>query len=155
MSPEAVIEMEDKAARDMIKRVKDIIPYSSDSAAKSIAEEGERRLKRELYRQGRIVSAQGVNSLETKKIENNDYAVIGLKRLIALDRGAEPHWPPLDNRIRKGARMYGISTYFLRKTIAEKGTKPHPFISRALSPLKTQANDIAGAEFKDYIGDAT
>lgn len=149
------IQVDYKGAVEMLENVEKAIPDGSDDASEAIAEEGVKRLRRELYRQGMIVSAEGVNSLAVEKLGPGHHVVTGLRRLKYLETGTKPHFPPLDERIRTGARMYGISPYLLRRTIGRRGTKPHPFMKRALSPLINVAKKRGSVKIDENIGRST
>lgn len=56
----------------------------------------------------------------------------------AVDFGSRPHFPPVD-AVAAWAEAHGIDPFVLARSISRKGTKAHPFVSRAYKELTTAA----------------
>lgn len=61
----------------------------------------------------------------------------------AVEYGSRPHW----TSVRPGTSLYawatqkGISPYALQRSIARKGTKPHPFLEPTYRIMEPKIND--------------
>lgn len=53
------------------------------------------------------------------------------KYAAAHEYGSRPHWTSVKN-LERWAKARGINAFALQRSIAKKGTKPHPFMQRTL-----------------------
>lgn len=60
------------------------------------------------------------------------------KYAAAVENGARPHWPPYraGTPLAQWAKKKGMNAYLLARSIAKKGTKPHPFVKPTYDKMK-------------------
>lgn len=147
------IEFDDQNARRSLRELEAGVPNDKDEIAEELAKEGKRRMVRELKRQGSVSSGFGIRNIRVRRDGFGRYSIVGPKYLRYLDQGTKPHFPPYasNNRFQKWAFTHGMSPKALAETIAIKGTKPHPFIARALLPIIRSADDKALDEMEETV----
>ncbi len=73
----------------------------------------------------------------------------------AVETGSKPHWVSAKpgSPLEQWARLKGLNVYAVQRSIATKGTKPHPYIV----PTYQEVGPLVGAKFAqgitDLIGD--
>jgi hypothetical protein len=63
-----------------------------------------------------------------------------------VEYGSKPHWAPIEP-LKAWAELKGMNPYALRWSIAQKGTKPHPYIE----PTAKEMAPIVGDKFAEGI----
>lgn len=72
----------------------------------------------------------------------------------AIHNGRLPGNPPPASALESWARRKGLNAYAVAKSIGKKGTKPNPFVARALDSSQQAINDefdAAADKVQDYI----
>lgn len=125
-----------------VQKMTDKIPESADDASKIIAHRFIRESKLTMQRNDSVVTGQGANSLHTESGGDGQTLVFGASYLRDLDTGTQAHWPDADStRFRAAARSYGLDRYSLARTIAQKGTRPHPWIRETTERVNRSADE--------------
>lgn len=74
-----------------------------------------------------------------------------------IHNGRLPGNPPPASALESWARRKGLNPYAVSKSIGQKGTKPNPFVARALENSQQGINDefdLAADKIQDYISNA-
>lgn len=130
------------------ERLQGDLPETAGDAASIIAHSFIMSSERVMRRNGSVVTGQGIRSLRPRDMGKGKVGVYGNAYLEDLDTGTVRHWPETDNmRFRTAANSYGMSTHELAEVIAQKGTKPHPWIADASKMVRSKAKDKAEIEF--------
>lgn len=125
-----------------------------DNMAGAIADQVVREYAHALAENGSEVTGTGIDSIESEHIGNGVYAVVIARYLDAVERGrSSGNHPPVsgNTRLQRAARKYGIDPYALAKSIAEKGTDPHPFKRKALDRVNVASSNIAESELDKML----
>lgn len=65
-----------------------------------------------------------------------------------VEYGSKPHWAPIEP-LKAWAALKGMNPYALRWSIAQKGTKPHPYVE----PTAEEMDSLIGGMFNDGIAE--
>ncbi len=149
-----VIDIDNKQVIDRINKEMYRIPQASKRIAKQVAQEYARSIKSVIkagafeYPRGYLESTIRVRPIRRQK-RVYSYGVWMARYARYVERGRRPgKMPPDTQPIRRWARMAGMSTWWLRRTIAKYGTQPHPFIRPGINKANTKINDIIRRNFK-------
>lgn len=94
-----------------------------------------------------MISIIDVGSMEVMISPRANYAE-------AIHNGRLPGNPPPASALESWARRKGLNPYAVSKSIGQKGTKPNPFVARALDDSQNAINDefdAAADKVQDYI----
>jgi len=139
----------------VVNELKDNVPDSADDASKIIARQFIRNSQRVMQRNGSVVTGRGLNSFDTRSGKKGQTLVLGASYLKDLDTGTKAHWPDSDSySFRAAARSYGIDRYVLARTIARKGTQPHPWISEATQITNKTAKDRLSIQIDKAVSES-
>lgn len=142
------IDVNSERAEKALKELKFELPKSADDIASKVAEIGARGLRRELYQQGSVNTGTLVRNTRAEKLRRGEAQIVLPLYGLAVDQGSEPHWPPTENnpRLEAAARSYGMNRYQLAASIADKGTREHPFIEPGLRRMEKSLRNEAGKQ---------
>jgi len=125
---------------------------AADDAAKKIGRSFIRESARVMAKNGSVVTGEGLRKLRIVNLGKGRKGVAGPAYLKSLDQGTVPHWPDTSHRrFIAAANSYGISKYALARSIAQKGTEPHPWIGQASSKVRKTAKNRAKIELDQAI----
>ena len=141
--PRASVEIESNL-EDAVKTVKNLqgeIPTGADDAAKRIAKEWDKTGKMIMMKRGNVVTGTGMRNMKVSRVNDGVYGVYGPSYLQVLDTGRSAGTFPDTNNPRfiAAARSYGIPRQTLARSIAQKGTKPYPWIDEATRKVQRNA----------------
>jgi hypothetical protein len=96
--------------------------------------------------------AANINIIDSGEFE----VTITPKAKYALDvhNGRKPGSPPPVSALQSWADRHGINVYALQKSIDRKGTKPNPFVERAIDGERAAVQNeftVAADKVADYI----
>lgn len=97
-----------------------------------------------------LISIIDVGSMEVMISPRANYAE-------PIHNGRLPGNPPPASALESWARRKGLNPYAVSKSIGQKGTKPNPFVARALESSQDAINqefDTAADKIQDYISNA-
>jgi hypothetical protein len=71
----------------------------------------------------------------------------------AVETGSQPHIPPAgpDSALAQWCELKGLNVWAVAKSIARKGTKPHPYIEPTYQAIKPQVTELFTRGIGQYI----
>jgi hypothetical protein len=86
------------------------------------------------------------------------YARVGTNTFYApfVHEGTRPHWPPIAP-LRRWAKRHGVNPYALQRAIAQRGTRPRPFLRDAVhaaEPEIVRAVAVFARDIEQTLGGA-
>lgn len=138
------------------KEFKKELNENADEAAQILARQWIREAERTMKRNGSVVTGTGIASLNRVDAGKGKAVVTGPSYLMDLDTGTSAHWPDINSfRFRAAARQYGTDKYSLARTIARKGTQPHPWIKETSLRLNKSAKQRLQVQISDAVSEAS
>jgi hypothetical protein len=92
------------------------------------------------------VTYTAMESAEIKPTDQVPYAD-------AVETGSQPHIPPAgpDSALAQWCELKGLNVWAVAKSIARKGTKPHPYIEPTYQAIKPQVTELFTRGIGQYI----
>lgn len=135
-----------------VKNLRDELPESAEDVSKILAHEFIREGRRQMRRNGSVETGTGIQSFRTENRGQGETLVFGADYLISLDRGTTAHYPDTNNyRFIQWARNNGFSRQQLAETIADQGTRPHPWIEQSTTKIRSSAPNRLKANVRDAV----
>lgn len=67
-----------------------------------------------------------------------------------VEYGSKPHWAPIEP-LEAWAALKGMNPYALRWSIAQKGTKPHPYVEPTYEEVSPLIGDTFAAGIANFL----
>lgn len=107
------------------KEMSNTMERKIQTAAFSVEREAKNNLK------DNVSTGRLIRDVSSKIVKRgfDSWAAVGSKLDYgpALERGTKPHWVPI-RELERWAQQRGINPYAIQHAIAQKGTKPHPWL---------------------------
>lgn len=138
-----------------LNRMEAELPDNLSKVSEKIARTWISEAIRIMQRNGSVVTGTGIRSFQTISTGRFGTGVLGAQYLEELDTGTVAHWPDTDNyRFISAARSYGMTRPQLAATIAQKGTRPHPWIDESVAKINRKSGKMLGVAIQRTIDQA-
>jgi len=92
---------------------------------------------------GSQIKTEMTGALSGQVVADTEYALF-------VHEGTKPHWPPIA-AITPWANRHGIPPFLVARSIATKGTKPHPFFQWAKEATENDVSGIFDSAIKNIV----
>lgn len=150
-----LIDFDSGSAKKLLDSLKDKLGKTTvDKMSGALADQVVQEYQQSLAENRSVVTGTGLDSIRSEHLGEGVYGIMMVSYLDQVDAGRSAgNKPPVRNntRLQEAAKQYGVNPYALAQSIANNGTRAHPFKKKALERVESRSSDIAEGELQKVM----